>query len=92
MPSRVGKGIRLGPCRVRNRKKHTPIFIFNNPSTSILLGSAPDPYYLYHLQDELNDDNFNSCKQPIILREDNGNIGPAMGGSMATMGSMQGNI
>jgi neurexin len=44
------------------------------------------------LQDELNDDNFNSCKQPRILREDNGNIGPAMGGSMATMGSMQGGM
>jgi dystroglycan 1 len=45
------------------------------------------------LQDELNDDNFNSCKQPIILREDNGNnMGPVMGGSMNTMGNMPGGM
>jgi len=43
------------------------------------------------LQDELNDDNFNSCKQPIILREDNGNVGP-MAASMGTMGSLPGGM
>jgi len=45
------------------------------------------------MQDELSDDNFNSSKQPIILREEPGTLGsmgsmPGMGGG--TLGSLNG--
>ncbi len=36
------------PCKARNRKKITQI-IFNNPRSSIKLGSAPDPKLYYNV-------------------------------------------
>ncbi len=37
--------VKIGPCRKKTLEIGRNSFIFNNPRSSILPGSAPDPYF-----------------------------------------------